>query len=71
MHPRTIYLHYVLSGGSRRSGDLRRSGGVIIVRYADDYLAGFEHRDYAERFLTVLVHREGAAAVREPCERGN
>lgn len=44
---------------------------MIIVRYADDYLAGFEHRDYAERFLTVLVHREGAAAVREPCERGN
>jgi hypothetical protein len=30
---------------------------VIIVRFADDYIAGFEHRDDAERFLHDLRER--------------
>jgi len=30
---------------------------VILVRYADDFLAGFEHREDAERFLTDLRER--------------
>jgi RNA-directed DNA polymerase len=30
---------------------------VIIVRFADDYIAGFEHRDDAERFLRDLRER--------------
>lgn len=29
----------------------RASGDVIVVRYADDIVAGFEHRADAERFL--------------------
>jgi RNA-directed DNA polymerase len=27
---------------------------VIIVRFADDYIVGFQHRDDAERFLAEL-----------------
>ena len=30
---------------------------MIIVRYADDYVVGFEHRDDAERFLGELKER--------------
>jgi RNA-directed DNA polymerase len=30
---------------------------VVIVRFADDYIVGFEHRDDAERFLSELRER--------------
>jgi hypothetical protein len=30
---------------------------VIIVRYADDFLVGFQHRDDAERFQRELSER--------------
>ena len=29
----------------------------VIVRYADDFVAGFEHKEDAERFLTDLEQR--------------
>src|ERR671919_925036 len=32
-------------------------GDVIIVRFADDYIVGFQHRDDAERFLAELRGR--------------
>ena len=32
-------------------------GEVIIVRYADDAVLGFEHREEAERFLEQLRER--------------
>jgi hypothetical protein len=30
---------------------------VILTRFADDYIAGFEHRDDAERFVHDLRER--------------
>ena len=36
-----------------------RTGDVIIVRYADDFIVGFEHRDDAERFWRELQERFG------------
>src|SRR5262249_53122278 len=35
----------------------KASGDVILVRYADDYIAGFEHREDAERFRAELRQR--------------
>jgi len=32
----------------------RATGDVIIVRYADDFVVGFQHRGEAERFLREL-----------------
>ena len=52
-----IYLHYVFD---LWADDWRRKyakGDVIIVRYADDFLVGFQHRWEAERFLTELRER--------------
>ena len=34
-----------------------RRGDVIIVRFADDFIVGFEHREDAERFLAELRGR--------------
>jgi len=31
----------------------RARGNVVLVRYADDSVAGFEHKDDAERFLAT------------------
>ena len=35
----------------------RASGDVIIVRYADDFVIGFQHRHEAEQFLVDLKSR--------------
>jgi hypothetical protein len=34
-------------------------GDVIVVRFADDFVGGFQHRDEAERFLVELRKRFG------------
>lgn len=52
-----IYLHYVfdLWADSWRKKVAR--GDVILVRYADDFVVGFEQRAEAERFLEELRER--------------
>ena len=52
-----IYLHYVYDlwvQHWRRQNDI---GEVIVVRYADDTVVGFQHRSDAERFLDELRQR--------------
>jgi RNA-directed DNA polymerase len=46
-----IYLHYVLDLWAERWRRHEATGDMIIVRYADDLVAGFEHEDDARRFL--------------------
>jgi RNA-directed DNA polymerase len=36
---------------------------MIVVRYADDLVAGFEHEDDARRFLDALRERFGAFSL--------
>src|SRR6266852_1079423 len=53
-----LYLHYVLDlwvDQWRR----KATGDVSIVRYADDAVLGFQHRNEAERFLEQLRERLG------------
>jgi len=40
-----IYLHYVLDLWAERWRRREAKGDMIIVRYADDLVAGFEHVD--------------------------
>ena len=55
-----IYLHYVLDlWVIKKWRPQEARGDMIIVRYADDYVVGFEHRDDAERFLRELKGRFG------------
>jgi RNA-directed DNA polymerase len=46
-----IYLHYIFDLWARHWRKLRATGDMIVVRYADDIVLGFEHRTDAERFL--------------------
>jgi len=52
-----IYLHYVLDLWFMEWRRELARGDVIIVRYADDFVLGFQHRDEAERFLKRLQER--------------
>ncbi len=52
-----IYLHYVFDLWARRWRKTQASGDVVVVRYADDFIVGFEHRAEAERFLAELRER--------------
>jgi RNA-directed DNA polymerase len=51
-----LYLHYVFDLWFRRWATQHR-GDVIAVRFADDFIVGFQHREDAERFLTELRDR--------------
>lgn len=52
-----IYLHYVLDLWAERWRRHEATGDMIIVRYADDVVAGFEHEDDARRFLDAMRAR--------------
>lgn len=52
-----IYLHYVFDVWVRWWRKKRARGDVIAVRYADDFVLGFQHREDAEQFLTELRER--------------
>ena len=52
-----IYLHYVLDLWAERWRRQEATGDMIIVRYADDVVAGFEHEADASRFLEAMRAR--------------
>ncbi len=52
-----VYLHYVFDLWVQDWRKKSANGGVILVRYADDFVLGFEHRSEAERFLEELRER--------------
>ena len=54
-----VYLHYVLDLWVRHWRKHRAQGDVIVVRYADDFVMGFQHRLEAERCLQELRERLG------------
>ncbi len=49
-----VYLHYAFDLWAERWRHHEARGQVALVRYADDIVAGFEHRVDAERFLADL-----------------
>ena len=51
-----LYLHHVFDVWFRRWATNQR-GDVIAVRFADDTIVGFQHREDAERFLAELRDR--------------
>jgi RNA-directed DNA polymerase len=52
-----IYLHYVLDLWAERWRRREATGDMIIVRYADDVVAGFEQEADARRFLDAMRAR--------------
>lgn len=52
-----IYLHYVLDLYVQRWRGTSAQGGVVFVRYADDFIMGFEKHSDAVQFLGELRAR--------------
>jgi RNA-directed DNA polymerase len=52
-----VYLHYVFDLWARQWRNRQAHGDVIIVRFADDIVVGFQDRSDAERFHADLVQR--------------
>ena len=52
-----VYLHYVFDLWVHQWRRRRARGEVIVVRFADDFVVGFERRDDAERFWAELRER--------------
>ena len=52
-----VYLHYVLDLWAERWRRREATGDMIIVRYADDVVVGFQHESDACRFLDAMRER--------------
>jgi len=52
-----VYLHHVFDQWAHQWRSRQAHGDVIAVRFADDLVVGFEHRDDAERFQADLRAR--------------
>src|SRR5208282_4755330 len=52
-----IYLHYVFDLWAERWRRHEATGDMIIVRYADDLVLGFQHENDARRFLDAMRAR--------------
>jgi group II intron reverse transcriptase/maturase len=55
-----VYLHYVFDLWVHQWRRRHAWGEVIVVRYADDFVVGFQHRGDAERFWAALRGRFAA-----------
>ena len=58
-----IYLHYTLDLWVARWRQREATGDMIIVRYADDFIVGFQHESDARRFLEEMRERLGKFAL--------
>jgi hypothetical protein len=52
-----LYLHYVHDAWVQAWRKKGARGDMIVVRYADDAVLGFQHREEADRFLEQLRER--------------
>ena len=64
-----VYLHYVLDLWAEQWRGRHAHGDVVTVRWADDFIVGFEHREDAERFLAELRERFAQFALELNAEK--
>jgi group II intron reverse transcriptase/maturase len=58
-----VYLHYVFDLWAERWRQREAAGDMIIVRYADDIIVGFQHEADARRFWDAMRERLGEFAL--------
>jgi RNA-directed DNA polymerase len=58
-----VYLHYTFDLWIAQWRRRHATGDMVIVRYADDSITGFQHRQDAERFLLDLQKRLASFAL--------
>ncbi len=54
-----VYLHHALDKWFQEVVKQHCKGEACLIRYADDFVCGFEHQEDAERFYRVLGKRLG------------
>jgi RNA-directed DNA polymerase len=52
-----VYLHYVFDQRAQQWRKRHARGGMVMVRYVDDFVVGFEQQGEAEQFLRDLRER--------------
>jgi hypothetical protein len=52
-----VYLHYVFDRWARQWRLRHARGDMVVTRFADDFVVGFQHLGDAKRFLTDLRER--------------
>jgi group II intron reverse transcriptase/maturase len=52
-----VYLHYVFDLWTHDWRKRQAHGDMLVVRYADDFIVGFQHHEEAEAFLAQLKTR--------------
>jgi group II intron reverse transcriptase/maturase len=52
-----VYLHYAFDQWAQQWRKRHARGDMIVVRYVDDFVVGFEHQSDAEHFLRDLGER--------------
>lgn len=52
-----IYLHYVLDLWFGKVAKKQLAGEAQMIRYADDFVVGFQYKEQAEKFLQLLRER--------------
>jgi group II intron reverse transcriptase/maturase len=52
-----VYLHHAFDQWAQQWRKRHARGDMIVVRYVDDFVAGFEHQSDAEHFLRDLSER--------------
>ena len=52
-----VYLHYVFDLWAERWRRREATGDMIMVRYADDLVVGFQHENDARRFWDAMRER--------------
>ena len=55
-----VYLHYVFDLWAEWWRNRHAHGDMVLTRFADDFIAGFEHKEDADRFLDELRGRFAA-----------
>src|SRR5450759_4842829 len=58
-----VYLHYVFDLWAQQWRKRHAHGGMIIVRFADDTVLGFEYESDAKRFLVEMRKRSEAFSL--------
>ena len=66
---RYIYLHYLFDLWADVWRKKVAKGDVVVVRYADDLVVGFQHRTDAERFLKEFGERGLKRGPQAPIRR--
>jgi retron-type reverse transcriptase len=64
-----VYLHYVFDLWVHRWRLTKASGDMMVIRYADDTIVGFQHEHEARTFLNELKGRMRKFEL--PCTRTN